>query len=213
MPRNILRSTALAAAVATVTLSGCASYIKRDEFDRTVAELRAADQHLQQQIDELGRKHDALVTEMQGRIRVDASAHFATNESVLSDQDKPLLDDFARVIKTSHTDAVVTVEGFADPSGATGYNQRLGQRRAEAVRDYLVGTGGINDAQIRAVSYGESRNRQVRPGAVGEAGRDNRRVSLVIDYAGAQAMPAAAPMEQPQPQPQPEQAPQTNSGM
>ena len=212
MPRHILRSTALAAAVATVALSGCASYIKRDEFDRTIAELRAADQRLQQQIDELGRKHDALVTEMQGRIRVDASAHFATNESVLSDQDKPLLDDFARAIKTSHSDAVVTVEGFADPSGSTAYNQRLGQRRAESVREYLVANGGLGDAQVRAVSYGEARNRQVRPGAVGDAGRDNRRVSLVIDYAGAQAMPAPQPMEQPQPAPQPQTPEQTNSG-
>ena len=48
------------------------------------------------------------------------------------------------------------------------------------------------------------------------AGRDNRRVSLVIDYGGARAMPGSMP--QPQPQPTPEQAPQqeatpqTNSG-
>jgi hypothetical protein len=37
---------------------------------------------------------------------------------------------------------------------------------------------------VRVVSYGEDRNRQVREGATGEEGRDNRRVSLVVDYAG-----------------------------
>lgn len=46
-------------------------------------------------------------------------------------------------------------------------------------------SGGLGATQVRAVSCGEDRNRQVREGAVGEAGRDNRRVSLVIDYAGA----------------------------
>ena len=206
MPGKSLRTTALAIAVATIALSGCANYIKRDEFDSTIADLRATDQRLQSQIEELSRKHDVLVTEMQGRIRVETGAHFATNDATLSEEDKPLLDDFARAIKNNHSDAVVTVEGFADPAGSAAFNQRLGQRRAETVRDYLVGTGGLADGQVRAVSYGEATNRLVRPGASGDAGRDNRRVSLVVDYAGMGGM--QQPMQQ---APQPEQ-PQTDSG-
>ena len=206
MPGKSLRTTALAIAVATIALSGCANYIKRDEFDSTIADLRAADQRLQSQIEELSRKHDAMVTEMQGRIRVETGARFATNDATLSEEDKPLLDDFARAIKNNHSDAVVTVEGFADPAGSAAFNQRLGQRRAETVRDYLVGTGGLADSQVRAVSYGEATNRLVRPGASGDAGRDNRRVSLVVDYAGMGGM--QQPMQQ---APQPEQ-PQTDSG-
>ena len=81
---------------------------------------------------------------------------------------------------------MVTVEGFADPAGSTAFNRNLGQQRAEVVRDYLVGTGGLSAGQVRAVSYGEEQNRQVRPRATGDEGRDNRRV--VIDYAGAKAM-------------------------
>ncbi|MDR7098455.1 peptidoglycan-associated lipoprotein [Lysobacter niabensis] len=211
MPRKSLRTTALAIAVATIALSGCASYIKRDEFDSTIADLRATDQRLQSQIEELSRKHDALVTEMQGRIRVETGAHFATNDATLSEEDKPLLDDFARAIKNNHSDAVVTVEGFADPAGSAAFNQRLGQRRAETVRDYLANTGGLG-GQVRAVSYGEATNRQVRPGATGDAGRDNRRVSLVVDYAGMGGM--QQPMQEqtpPEQAPQPEQ-PQTDSG-
>lgn len=95
-----------------------------------------------------------------------------------------MLDDFAKVIGDNHSDAVVTVEGFADPAGSTAFNRRLGQRRAEAIRDYLTGNGGLAASQVRAVSYGEDQNRQVRPGATGAGGRDNRRVSLVIDYVG-----------------------------
>ena len=56
--------------------------------------------------------------------------------------------------------------------------------RAEAVRKYLVGTAGLSSEQVRAVSYDKDENRQVRPGAVGDAGQDNRRVGLVVDYAG-----------------------------
>jgi peptidoglycan-associated lipoprotein len=179
--------------LATIALSGCASYIKRDEFDSTVAELRATDQRLQTQIDELSRKHDALVTEMAGRVRVETGAHFATGDATLSEEDKPLLDDFAKAIRSNHSDALITVEGFADPAGSTPFNQRLGQRRAETVRDYLVATGGLADGQVRAVSYGENKNRLVRPGATGEAGRDNRRVSLVIDFAGVSAANTAQP--------------------
>ncbi|GAB3366620.1 hypothetical protein GCM10027431_08870 [Lysobacter rhizosphaerae] len=209
MPRRSLRTTALAIAVATIALSGCASYIKRDEFDSTIADLRASDQRLQSQIEELSRKHDVLVTEMQGRIRVETGAHFATGDATLSEEDKPLLDDFARAIKNNHSDAVVTVEGFADPAGSAAFNQRLGQRRAETVRDYLANTGGLG-GQVRAVSYGEATNRQVRPGATGDAGRDNRRVSLVVDYAGMGGM--QQPMQPtPEQAPQPEQ-PQTESG-
>jgi peptidoglycan-associated lipoprotein len=99
----------------------------------------------------------------------------------LSEQDKPLLDDFARVIRSSRADALIALEGFADPAGSTAFNRRLGQRRAEAIRDYLTTTDGLNAGQVRAVSYGEDKNRQVREGATGDAGRDNRRVALVAE--------------------------------
>jgi peptidoglycan-associated lipoprotein len=193
MASRTSRNALLAVSLLTVALGGCSNYIKRDEFDSTIADLRATDQRLQSQLDTLSQKHDALVTQLAGRTRVETGAHFATGDATLSEQDKPLLDDFARVIRESHSDAVITVEGFADPAGSTAFNRRLGQRRAEAIRDYLVGAG-LSAEQVRAVSYGEDKNRLVRPGAVGEAGRDNRRVSLVVDYAGAPAPRSTAAM-------------------
>ncbi|WP_368562310.1 OmpA family protein [Pseudoxanthomonas sp. UTMC 1351] len=190
MASRTSRNALLAVSLLTVALGGCSNYIKRDEFDSTIADLRATDQRLQSQLDTLSQKHDALVTQLAGRTRVETGAHFATGDATLSEQDKPLLDDFARVIRESHSDAVITVEGFADPAGSTAFNRRLGQRRAEAIRDYLV-SAGLSAEQLRAVSYGEDKNRLVRPGATGEAGRDNRRVSLVVDYAGAPRSTAA----------------------
>ena len=211
MAIRALRPVSLAVLVTAVTLAGCTSYIKRDEYDAAIADLRAADQRMQSQIDGLSQKYDALVTQVAGRIRVETGAHFATGDATLGEEDKPLLDDFAKAVTSSHSDAVVTVEGFADPAGSAGFNQRLGMRRAEAVRDYLVGTAGMQAGQVRAVSYGEATNRQVRPGATGDAGSDNRRVSLVVDYAGGggQSMPPAPmrpaePAETTEPPPTPE---------
>lgn len=185
MAGTIYRRSMMAATVIAIVLSGCADFVKRADFDSTVAELRATDQKLQSQIDALAQKYDALAVEVAGRVRVETGAHFATGDATLGEQDKPFLADFARIM-SGHPGAVVTVEGFADPLGPTAFNRKLGQRRADAVLDFLVGNG-MNAGQVRAVSYGEDKNRQVRPGEIGEAGADNRRVSLVIDFAGAAA--------------------------
>src|SRR3546814_5725798 len=71
---------------------------------------------------------------------------------------------------------------FTDAAGSVAYNKKLGQERADAVRDYLIQTGGLAANQVRAVSYGKAKNRQVDPGAYGANGEANRRVALVIDH-------------------------------
>ncbi len=193
MPSTKHRILCLAAGMtAMVAFAGCSSYVKRSEFNAAVAKLQNTDQGLQQQIDSLSQdmqqhfaKYDAQITAMQGRIRVDTVAHFAFDEATLEDRDKAMLDEFASVMKQHHSDALVTVEGFTDPAGSAAYNKRLGKERADAVRDYLVNQAGMAASQVRAVSYGEAGNRQVKPGASGSPGAPNRRVSLVIDYAGA----------------------------
>ena len=62
---------------------------------------------------------------------------------------------------------------------------RTSQRRAQAVQEYLATSGGLGADKLKAVSYGEARNRQVVPGArgPGDQGIENRRVALVIDHA------------------------------
>jgi peptidoglycan-associated lipoprotein len=46
MATRLSRQAGFAVLVATAVLAGCTNYIKRDEFDATIAELRAADQQL-----------------------------------------------------------------------------------------------------------------------------------------------------------------------
>jgi peptidoglycan-associated lipoprotein len=192
MSSKVYRTLCLAVGVtASVAFAGCTNYVKRSEFDAAIGKLQNTDQSLQQQIDSLSQdmrshfaKYDTEITAMQGRIRVDTIAHFAFDRATLQDQDKAKLDEFAKVMRAHHSDALVTVEGFADPAGSTAYNERLGRERANAVRNYLVNNDGMAASQVRAVSYGEAHNRQVKPGATRDAGEPNRRASLVIDFAG-----------------------------
>jgi len=226
MKRLPLRKTMLAVAVAAIALPGCTNYVKLDDYNATISELHATDQKMQSQIDGLAQKYDMLATEVAGRIEVQAAAHFATGDATLSEQDKPFLADFAKVLGSHHPDAVVTVEGFSDPQGSAAANLRLGQARAQAVSDFLV-SSGMNAGQLRTVSYGDAKDRQVRPGMYGAEGADNRRVALAIDYSGAAgSQPApeqpmtppesSPPTDQPAPppdsQPSDESTPPTGQG-
>src|SRR3546814_2157729 len=100
----------------------------------------------------------------------DWSSDVCSSDLTLREQDKPFLNEFASVIREHHPNVLVTVEGFADPAGSAAYNKRLGQRRAEAVREQLVQAGGLSADKVRAVSYGEDANRQVVAGAWGPEG-------------------------------------------
>ena len=183
----------LVAAFVVAGLVGCASYVKRDEYDATIAELRANDARHDQRLDQIQSTlekrfadYDARFAQFEGRLHVETTAHFAYGKAEVREADKPMLADFAKTLAEHHEGVVVTVEGFTDPAGSASYNQRLGQRRADAVRDFLVSQGLAAD-QVRAVSYGEANNRQIRPGAWGDDGLANRRVALVIDFVEAVA--------------------------
>jgi peptidoglycan-associated lipoprotein len=191
IPARSIRTAAAMAAVATIALGGCTQYVKKADYDLAIQQLQQKDQQLQGEIDSLKQDVqsqfsalDAKVTAMQGRINVDTVAHFAYNDATLRDEDKPALDDFAKTIKQYHPDVLITVEGFADPAGSKAYNRKLGMKRAEAVRDELV-ADGLSTDQVKTVSYGESRDRQVTPGASRDEGGKNRRASLTIDFAGS----------------------------
>ena len=189
---------------ASLALGACTPKVTRDDFNNEVAKLRQeiqqGDQQLSARIDSnssrLGTLQDSLqafkqqynvsLQQMQGRLRFDVPVHFAFAKADIREEDRPLLDRFAAVVKQVYPNALITVEGFTDPAGSTRYNQRLGMQRAESVRDYL-GQNGLEGNQLRTVSYGESRVRQVDPGAKGpgDSGLNNRRVAFVIENAAA----------------------------
>jgi peptidoglycan-associated lipoprotein len=94
------------------------------------------------------------------------------------------LDDTGRAIAQSNADLlkkystwVVTVEGHCDERGTAEYNLALGERRAVAVKTYLVSLGIAPD-RVRTVSYGKEF--PFDPGHNEEAWAKNRRAHFVI---------------------------------
>lgn len=71
------------------------------------------------------------------------------------------------------------VEGHTDSVGTDAYNQRLSERRANAVRDVLVNQHGLQGNRVRAVGYGESR--PVADNATEEGRAINRRVEAEVE--------------------------------
>jgi peptidoglycan-associated lipoprotein len=81
--------------------------------------------------------------------------HFEFDRYDLPDEARRSLDDLAQALKANPSFNLL-VEGHADERGTTEYNVALGQKRAQAVKDYLVSLG-VDASRIDTISYGEER--------------------------------------------------------
>ena len=96
---------------------------------------------------------------------------FATNKSTLTTASRDTLRKQAAWMRKK-SKVTVTVEGHADERGTREYNLALGERRANAVKDYLM-TYGISGNRISVISYGKER--PVNSGSSPLAWSQNRR--------------------------------------
>jgi len=97
--------------------------------------------------------------------------YFALNSSAISKEGANTLKRQADWLK-NHKSFNVTVEGHCDERGTREYNIALGERRADAVKSYLV-KYGVDSNRIDTISYGKE-----RPAVIGnseEAWKQNRR--------------------------------------
>ena len=102
---------------------------------------------------------------------------FDYDSSELSSEAKLTLDKQSRFLRVN-SDLTFTIEGHCDERGTREYNLALGEKRATAVRDYLV-IEGISPDRIRVISYGKE-----KPAVVGSndmAWSKNRRAVTTID--------------------------------
>lgn len=107
---------------------------------------------------------------------------FKTNEATLLPIAQTQLDKVAEALKSQGDDKKIVVEGHTDAKGKDAYNQSLSQRRAEAVRSYLV-SRGIESDMIQAVGKGEVE--PIADNKTAEGRANNRRVEIEIDNASA----------------------------
>ena len=80
---------------------------------------------------------------------------FATNESILTTASRETLRKQAEYLR-KNSNMNIVLEGHADERGTREYNLALGERRANAAKDYLM-TYGIASSRISVISYGKER--------------------------------------------------------
>ncbi len=102
--------------------------------------------------------------------------NFASESSEIDPRYHGELDDVARVL-SANPGIRVRIDGHTDASGATEYNEMLSERRARAVRDYLV-SAGIAADRVDYAGLGESR--PIAPNSTREGRAMNRRTEVTV---------------------------------
>ena len=157
---------------AAALLAACSGSSKKDE-EAAAAAAAAAEAARQ------AEAQAAAAAQAEQKARFDAAQaagsvfYFDFDSYTLKPEAVQALD--AHIAYLSGNDQTVRLEGHTDERGTRDYNMALGERRANAVRDYMV-VNGIQSYRIETVSYGEER--PVAYGS-GEANwSQNRRVEL-----------------------------------
>lgn len=111
------------------------------------------------------------------RINILDKVFFEVNQAVIQQVSYGLLEEVARVIVDHPNLQLIRVEGHTDSDGSHAYNERLSQRRAQAVVDFLV-ERGVARERLDPVGFGETR--PLDTNRTPEGKQNNRRVEFVI---------------------------------
>jgi outer membrane protein OmpA-like peptidoglycan-associated protein len=106
---------------------------------------------------------------------------FVSNQSTLMPAAQVKLNQVAEALTSQDAESKIVVEGYTDSQGGASFNQDLSQRRAQSVRDYLVGRGMASD---RITSQGFGLNNPVADNSTPEGRANNRRVEIVVHPKG-----------------------------
>ena len=104
--------------------------------------------------------------------------HFDNNSAALKASSYPVLDEIVQGMK-QQPELKVEIQGHTDISGTHAYNMSLSQRRADAVKAYLVSKG---IAAERMITKGYGPDRPVATNKTGQGRAENRRVELKPTY-------------------------------
>jgi outer membrane protein OmpA-like peptidoglycan-associated protein len=102
---------------------------------------------------------------------------FDYNSATIKEESKPLLRTYGKVLQGDLADAVLVIAGHTDSKGSDQYNLALSQRRAEAVKQFLVSEYHIADIRLITKPYGEGKPIASNENPEGRA--KNRRVEFI----------------------------------
>jgi outer membrane protein OmpA-like peptidoglycan-associated protein len=145
---------------------------RREQRER---KLRAVEAMFEAHEGEVVTRGDQMIVRLYGLSFPSGSAEIRPDDFALLTKLMQALREFPK--------SPITIEGHTDSQGDESFNQELSQRRANAVREYVLANMGLEGDWIIAVGFGESR--PIASDAT-EAGRaKNRRIDVVIDLVGA----------------------------
>jgi len=124
---------------------------------------------------DLGGQVDAVGCPLKGSITLEGVT-FQTNSAELTVDSQGPLDTIAAGLK-KHPRLKVEIQGHTDSTGTPPYNLKLSQRRADAVRSYLL-RSGVEPEQLVTKGYGQSQ--PIASNATAEGRRKNRRVVMFV---------------------------------
>ena len=116
-------------------------------------------------------------TQLDLEINVGDRVFFDFDKSTLRPNGRTTIERWAAWLKTYPANKVM-IEGHADERGTREYNLALGERRANAAREYLISLG-IDPNRVKTISYGKER--PAIPGSNENAYAQNRRSVAVLD--------------------------------
>jgi peptidoglycan-associated lipoprotein len=103
---------------------------------------------------------------------------FPVNRAKVSDDARSIVDEAIAQLKAENRGVYFEIEGHTDATGPDAYNMKLGEERAEAVRNYLHDQHGIALNRMQVISYGESK--PVEDNKTREHRAQNRRVVIKV---------------------------------
>jgi outer membrane protein OmpA-like peptidoglycan-associated protein len=174
--------TCLAAALVLLLLSSAWAKSppgKVLDIERKVLDIVGIARGLEGALKDLGAK----VTEKEIVIELDADVLFDFDKHDLKPAALDTLTKVAGVLKEMGK-APATIEGHTDGKGSSDYNQKLSDRRASSVKDWLVKQGGIERARLSSKGFGMTRpvapNTKPDGSDDPEGRRKNRRVEIRV---------------------------------
>ncbi len=110
---------------------------------------------------------------------MDATTLFDFDKSNLRPQGKEKLDELVAKVKSHQAVDSITITGHTDSVGTDAYNQKLSERRANSVRDYMIKDG--IDASLITSTKGMGETQPVASNDTAEGRQKNRRVEIVVE--------------------------------
>ena len=103
---------------------------------------------------------------------------FPVNKAEVSDEAKAMIDEAVAPLVQANRGVYFEIEGHTDSTGEAAYNFKLGEERANAVRDYIAKKYGVALSRLSVISYGEEK--PVADNKTRENRAQNRRVVIRI---------------------------------